>query len=630
MRLGATAAGDPWKSLFRNVLRGHRGTLPSRFFRHGARDVTLVVPPREKSLRFLPIAPRPTLSAVAAVAVAGCSLGPGGPEERGRAALERGDPQEAYRVLAPAAEADPAAGELRLLLGAAGLRTLRLSQAALAVTRAVELLPGDPRGFALKAAVAERRSLALLARESAAESVRLAPEDAALRVGQGLVLLSQGRQGSPDHAGAEAAFREALRLAPGDPVARFGLAKALVGGERHEEATPILDELIDEGVEFGEVLSLRGLARTRGRDFEGAAADLRRALQLGARDPGVHFALARTLIRMDRREEAEEQRRLHEAAKEREGLVDGLLLRYSVASGDVAAATDLGRVLTDVGRTADAITVLQSAAADYPDLPRPRLFLARAAFLAELYDLAAAESEAALALAPDLAEASHLAANVALAREDGTAALKHAQESVRLGPGPELPAAEQALTLAAAFLAAGRPEDALAAIARGPGASGPRAEEVRGRALLAAGRAAEAERALSDALRSRGFRYRWFWSRGRARLALGSAGPAADDFRSAAELAPWWPPAWEQLGEALRAKGDGDRAAEAERKHREAVALEERVRALRPAVIRDPADRARAMELAALLQESGRLDEAGRVRARAFENWGPSMKRAKP
>lgn len=573
-------------------------------------------------MRFLPIAL--SLALLAAASAGGCS-GPGGVPERARAALERGDPREAHRLLAPAAAADPESGEIRLLLAAACLRTLRLSQAAEAVTRAVELLPGEPSAFALKAAVAERRSLALLARESAAESVRLAPEDAAAHVGLGLVLLSQGRQGSPDHEGAQAAFREALRLAPGDPVARFGLAKALVGGDRHDEALPLLDALIAEGAETGEILALRGLVRSRQRDFEGASADLRRALQLGATDPGVHFALARALIRLDRPDEAEEQRRLHEAAKERAGYVDALFLRYAVASGDIAVATELGRALTDVGRTADAVTVLQSLADDHPDLPRPHLFLARAAFAAELFDPAAEETEAALALVPDLVEAHHLAANVALAREDGERALKHAEESVRLGPGQELGPSEQALTLAEALLAAGRPADALEALASAPGAGSPRAEEIRGRALLAAGRAADAELVLAGALRNRGFRYRWFHSRGRARLAVGNAGAAADDFRSTIDLAPWWPPAWEQLAEALRAKGDDDRAADAERRGREAAVREERVLALRAAVFRDPADRARAMELAALLQESGRLDEAGRIRTRAFENWGPSM-----
>lgn len=528
-------------------------------------------------------------------------------------------------MLAPAAAADPESGEIRLLLAAACLRTLRLSGAATAATRAKELLPQDPRALALKAAVAERRSLALLARESADEAARLAPEDPAVRLGQGQVLLSQGRQGSPDYEAAQAAFREVLRLTPGDPAARVGLAQALVHGDRHEEAEPWLDGLVEEGVETGDVLYLRGLVRTRRRDFEGASQDLRRALQLGATDPGVHFALARVLIRLGHPEEAEEQRKLHEAAKERESYVDALLLRYAVASEDVEVATNLGRALTDVGRVADAVVVLQSLVNDHPDLPRPRLFLARAAFAAELFDLAARETEATLALVPDLVEANHLAAHVALELGQGEKALEHAQESVRLGPGQELGASEQALTLAEAFVAAGRPEDALQVLAETPGAGSPRAEEIRGRALLAAGRAAEAERVLTGALRGRGFRYRWFWSRGRARLAMGSLGPAEDDFRGALDLAPWWPPAWDALAEALRAKGDDARAAEAEKKHGEAIAREERVRALRESVYRDPAAREKAMELAALLQESGRDAEAGRIRARAFENWGPPL-----
>ncbi|NNE43952.1 MAG: tetratricopeptide repeat protein, partial [Gemmatimonadetes bacterium] len=329
-------------------------------------------------MRFFLIAP---LIAV----VAGCSVAPEDALTRAESALEAGRPRDAFRTLVPEAASRAESGEFHCLLANASFRTARVSAAAVSAGRACELLPSDPRPLALKAMADRRRSLVLQARESAAAAADLAPDGPAgspYKVVLGETLLAQGRQGTPDHGAARDAFRAALETAdPAGPVvaqARFGLARALVHGDEHEEAEPLLDRMIEsDGMDFGDVRYLRGLTRLRARDFAGAADDFEWAARLGAPDPGVHFNRARALQRLGDRAGAEDERARYEAAREREEYVSGLLLSYCLESGDVAVATELGRVLIELRRYEDALDVLESLCFDQPKSPRPHVLWVR-------------------------------------------------------------------------------------------------------------------------------------------------------------------------------------------------------------------------------------------------------------
>jgi Flp pilus assembly protein TadD len=561
-------------------------------------------------LRRLPIA-------ILVAWLGGCSPDGSDPLARGRRALRDGDPQEAFRILAPAVEEDESA-EARFHLAVAGVRTLRISRAAASAARAAELAPDDAAAHMLKAVLDARRSLTLRARESAARAIQLAPERPDLRVAYAQILLVQGRQGTPEYAASQAELREALRREPEDPRARFWLAKALVFGDEREEGANILDSLVGEGLEFGELLFLRGITKLRARDFAGAASDFERALSLGATDPAVHFDLARAYARLGRNDDAEEQRRLHDAATRREEYVAGLWLSYSLESADVAVATELGRVLTELERYDEAIPLLDSLCEDEPELPAPPLLLARAALEGSRCETAGRAAASARELAPGNPEALHLAALVALECGEAEDALAPAREAVRLSPDE----AEYRFTLIDALLDAGLVEEAARAIdeARARVTRHPRLDAAQGRMLRASGRPGEAVRALTAALDQRPRRYRWLYERGLARLDAGDAAGAEEDFRVAIGIAPLWIPAHEALVRAVRSAGGKPGREEAEL--REARRRSTEIAELRERVGRDPSDFARALRLADLLDDCGLPAPAGRVRARAFA-WEP-------
>jgi Flp pilus assembly protein TadD len=551
--------------------------------------------------------------------LSGCSSGGDDAVARAERALRDGDPQEAFRTLAPVvAEGDAGAGA-QFHMALAGIRTLRISVAAASAARAAEFAPDDARVQMLKAVLDSRRSLTQRARDSAERAVRLSPEWPELRVAHGQILLVQGRQGTPEHAASQAELREALRREPRDPRARFWLAKALVLGDEHEEGAKILDALVEEGLEFGEMLHLRGITRLRERDFAGARADLERAVALGTDDPAVHFNLSRALARLGREAEAEEERGRYEIATRREEYVSGLWLSYSLESGDLGVATELGRILTELERYEEAVQLLESLCEDQPEIPAPALLLARAALQASRGETARRAAVRACDLAPDDAEARHLAALAAMECGDGAAAAAAAREALRLAP--EEP--EYRLTLIDALLDAGLVEEAARSLeeAKVRAMRHPRLDAARGRMSRVSGRAAEAERALTAALDQRPRRHRWLHERGLARLDQADAGGAEQDFRAAVELAPLWIPPWEGLVVAARAAGRGGDAEQ--RELREARRRSAAVRELRERVGRDPSDFRRALELADLLAECGLLAEAGRVRARAFA-WEPA------
>ncbi|MGQ0720141.1 MAG: tetratricopeptide repeat protein [Candidatus Eiseniibacteriota bacterium] len=562
-------------------------------------------------MRRLPIA-------ISLALLGGCSPEGDDAVARGRRALEAGDPQEAFRILAPAVAGGTESAEARFHLAVAGARTLRISGAAASAARAAELAPEDAGAHMLKAVLDARRSLTLRARESAARAVQLAPDRPELRLAHAQILLVQGRQGTPEYAASQAELREALRRQPDDPRARFWLAKALVLGDEQEEGAKILDSLVDEGLEFGELLHLRGITRLRTRDFAGAAADCERALALGATDPAVHFNLSRAYARLGRHDDAEEQRRLHEVATKREEYVGGLWLSYSLESGDVAVATELGRVLTELERHDEAIPLLDSLCEDEPELSAPPPLLARAALDASRCETATRAAASAQELAPEDPEVLNLAAVVATECGAVDDAVPPAREAVRLVPEET----EYRFTLLDALLDAGLVEEGARVLeeARALVNRHPRLDAARGRILRATGHPGEAVRALTAALDQRPRRHRWLYERALARLDGGDARGAEADLRAAIELAPLWIPPREALIGAVRAGGGhvGREEGELRDARRRIAAVAE----LRERVGRDPSDFARALELAGLLSDCGLAAEAGRVRARAFA-WEP-------
>jgi cytochrome c-type biogenesis protein CcmH/NrfG len=112
------------------------------------------------------------------------------------------------------------------------------------------------------------------------------PEGAILWLNLGQALLRAG-----DMEGAIESTREALTLAPQNPKARLNFARLSLTQEPRRVAA-LLDPVIEADPRNAAALGVRGVARARTGDLNGAAADWERALAIDPRQPEARAGMA--------------------------------------------------------------------------------------------------------------------------------------------------------------------------------------------------------------------------------------------------------------------------------------------------------------------------------------------------
>lgn len=238
-------------------------------------------------------------------------------------ALDRGQAEEAYSALGQVVERRPKDGRARIGLAEACRRLERISEAEKHVDVAAELAPEQPalfRGLAIyyenggeldKAAEYESfyvrafpddfsgfgraASLHLAAGNgrSAAEFARSGlerQESAALQDVLGKALALTG-----DDEGAEAALREAIRLAPYDEEYRYDLGYLHLRAQRFDEAAQAFEEALKIFDKSARVVLGMGVARYGQRRFGEAVTAFLRAAELAPAAPQPHYFLGRML-----------------------------------------------------------------------------------------------------------------------------------------------------------------------------------------------------------------------------------------------------------------------------------------------------------------------------------------------
>jgi len=118
--------------------------------------------------------------------------------------------------------------------------------------------------------------------------------------------ISLARDGKP--AEAIALMREALRLDPEMPAARYHLAAALRDTGDFAGAEAELREAVRRSPNFGPAHNFLGILLFKRGDGAGAAAELRASVQLQPNDAAVHFNLAQVLEKSDPKAALEEYR----------------------------------------------------------------------------------------------------------------------------------------------------------------------------------------------------------------------------------------------------------------------------------------------------------------------------------
>jgi predicted Zn-dependent protease len=557
----------------------------------------------------------PAITLLVLLALPAPACGPRDPGDRVRAALAEGRRQDAYALAR--AHADTEAGardaETWRLVARAALLTLRTSAGLAAADRALELEPESAEGHWLHALLDQRRRRNVAAVESAREACRIAPEEGRYAVALGELLLGGGMVGTADYPGAETAFREAVRLDPGNARARYGLGKTLVLAGRHEEGARELDASLVAAPFRGDAHYHRGLARLRARDFEGAAADFRSASVLPPQPAHAFFNLARALQVLGEEAEAEELRVRYQVLRPIQMDIETIETNYHSHPDNLKVVYDLASLLLSARRYDDAKTMLESLCRDEPDLPRAHQLLAEAALADDDAVRSTFAAERLLELSPS-PPVERLAAQAARLAGDDAAARKHARAAYDGDPGPE-----SCLLLAGVLLEAGQAAEAARVLepARRAAPQDPRVAGELGRALLGAGRPADAEPLLGAALSARPRNGDWLTARGAARAAQGQTGWAEDDYRAAVAVAPRNAAAYDSLASLLRKAGKKDEADELAARGRETERREESLRSARRGFHANPADADAALRLADVLRELGRDAEADHIEGRS-------------
>jgi len=257
--------------------------------------------------------------------------------------------EEAYALLEAALEKSPDSPAHLVRFAEACERLGRVRRGVRAIERARELGPESARALYVSALLDRDRHRPADALASARRATELAPRDV-----DACILLGQLELAAGDHGAAVDAFAEAERLAPDDLRAIGGHGQALVLAGRHEEGEPLLDRYLERLPDDGDALYLRGLARFRREELDGAEKDFRRAIAVAPHLPGPYHNLARILQITGRQEEAESMRARHRDVNERDWAIRAAQGKLANDPGDEETARELARLLRQAGRNAEA------------------------------------------------------------------------------------------------------------------------------------------------------------------------------------------------------------------------------------------------------------------------------------
>ncbi|MCB1748179.1 MAG: PEP-CTERM system TPR-repeat protein PrsT [Gammaproteobacteria bacterium] len=289
---------------------------------------------------------------------------------------------------------------------------------------------------------------AAMARNELEKLMESEADDPGLWIIKGDLELHDGRQDE-----ALAAFTKAVELAPKNPLARMGMARALIAGERFDEAANQLDAIGANGADDPRVQFLRAqIADGRG-DANSALVALRKVLQVAPmhRDSLImaaklHFGQGEFTAAQDyisRLLEIEPQnaaaRRMLGAIQLAAGRLDGLD-ELSNAAGDGAAAQDpgmlalLGTTYLKYGKFGDSQASLERAAELAPDSLPIRTQLALSRLSAGKPEQAIEELQAIRTEDPSFVQADIMLALVYMSQKDNDKALEVAQALVEKNP----------------------------------------------------------------------------------------------------------------------------------------------------------------------------------------------------
>jgi tetratricopeptide (TPR) repeat protein len=330
----------------------------------------------------------------------------------GSAALRQGRIAVARERFQAAVAAAPKSSELHRLLGVAHLMDFELDKSIQELEAAIGLRPADERSRVLLASVL-------------------------VQVGS----LSK----------AEEVLRHTIAVLPRSTLARLWLGSVYVSLNRNTDAARALEAAVRSEISGqGPLYSTIGSLHASGLDFDAAVRAAANGIRINPNDAAAHVRLARAYLDQDRRDEAYAE------------FVAALL----IDAGNADAYMGIGQLHLNAGRYSDAAVALGRLVMLQPTYAEARYALANALTRAGRTDEGARELAEFQRVQQQLAERKRRLMALDVIKEE--AALRYAegafdratalwQQAVDQEPG----AAGNHASLAAALLAAGRPEMAL-------------------------------------------------------------------------------------------------------------------------------------------------------------------------
>ena len=233
----------------------------------------------------------------------------------GKALLRDGKLEDAVKELQEATRLDPQSGESHYQLGLALARAGRKEEGAVAVQKGRELSAADDRNQNANLDVAEgRAALDKGDLEQAAtkfrHAIKLQPQSGEAQHYLGVVLEKQG-----DHQGADAAYRKALELNPGDVSSRQSLDRLAtptddpatvskledyIRAGKYREVEPLLVQYVQERPKSAWGWYALGYSRFAQLKLGESIQALAKSLQLDVTNAEAHKILGRDLMMIGR------------------------------------------------------------------------------------------------------------------------------------------------------------------------------------------------------------------------------------------------------------------------------------------------------------------------------------------
>lgn len=200
-----------------------------------------------------------------------------------------GDSAQAVEHYRKTLALDPKSHPAHYALGRLLVELKKLEEAEQHLAQAIQLRPADTTARVEMARLLERTGREEEARRSYAELVEREPSNVAVRRRLGALLLAN-RQ----YAEAAAQYEAAAQIKP-SPEDDWNLARAYVGAERAEDATPLLQKLAAADPRNYDVRLLLGNVLKAQRNFPAAQKELEAAVALRPDLPNAYVDLANVL-----------------------------------------------------------------------------------------------------------------------------------------------------------------------------------------------------------------------------------------------------------------------------------------------------------------------------------------------